>query len=79
MALVCEDLPPSTKIIDAMVRDGHEASSAQLAAVRFGRNINLAWLIDLVRACLPGFEIPEELLPDTPAPVLAQATATLFQ
>jgi hypothetical protein len=78
MALVCEDLSPSaTKAIDQMVRDGHVASSAQLTAVRNGRSPNLHWLIDLVRASLPDFPIPDELLPvpATPAQVAAPQLA----
>lgn len=64
MALVCEDLSPSaTKAIDRMVKNNHEASSAQLTAVRNGRSPNLGWLIDLVHESLPDFSIPEELLP----------------
>lgn len=73
MALVCEDLSPSaTKAIDRLVRDGHEASSAQLTAVRNGRSPNLRWLIDLVRESLPTFSIPDELLPGpvTPAHIV---------
>ena len=61
MALVCEDLP--TTAIDALVRSGHEASSAQLTAVRQCRKVHLPWLIDLVRAGLPAFVIPLDLLP----------------
>jgi hypothetical protein len=75
MALVCEDLTANTKAIDGMVRGGHEATSAQLMAVRFGRNVNLAWLIDLVRVILPHFPIPTELLPAVSAPI----SAPLFQ
>jgi len=76
MALVCEDLTANSKAIDALVRGGHEATSAQLSAVRFGRNTNLAWLIDLVRVILPHYTIPDELLPE---PVqLAQATAPVL-
>lgn len=64
MALVCEDLSPAaTKAIDRLVRNEHEASSAQLTAVRNGRSPNLAWLIDLVRESLPDFPIPDELMP----------------
>ena len=63
MALVCEDLPTTTKIVDTLVRAGHEATSGQLAAVRWGRNISLAWLIDMVRVGMPDYSIPEELLP----------------
>jgi hypothetical protein len=74
MALVCEDLTASTKVIDKMVRDGHEATSGQLVAVRFGRNVNLPWLIDLVRVSLPDYSIPEELLPEAPVPALASPT-----
>ncbi len=69
MALVCEDLSPSaTKAIDRMVKNNHEASSAQLTAVRNGRSPNLTWLIDLVRESLPDFPIPTELLPDSVTP-----------
>jgi hypothetical protein len=64
MALVVEDLTANSKAIDALVRGGHEATSAQLSAVRFGRHVNLAWLIDLVRAILPHYAIPAELLPE---------------
>lgn len=73
MALVCEDLTANSKAIDALVRGGHEATSAQLSAVRFGRHTNLAWLIDLVRVILPHYLIPDELLPElvTPAQVAA--------
>jgi hypothetical protein len=74
MSLVCEDLTANTKAIDTLVRGGHEASSAQLSAVRFGRHVNLAWLIDLVRVILPQFSIPTELLPAAPV----QVDATLF-
>jgi hypothetical protein len=69
MALVCEDLTANSKAIDSLVRGGHEATSAQLSAVRFGRNVNLAWLIDLVRVILPHYSIPEELLPKVSAQV----------
>lgn len=67
MALVCEDL--TTAAIDALVRSGHEASTAQLTAIRSGRRIDLPWLIDLVRAGLPDFTIPAVLLPTSPIPV----------
>jgi|GEM_PF-2340209 len=63
MSLVCEDLQGATRAIDFMIRSGHVATSAQLTAVRVGRSPNLAWLIDLVRECLPQFSIPEEVLP----------------
>jgi hypothetical protein len=72
ISLVCEDLAGSA--VDAAVRAGHEASSSQLTAVRHGRQINLPWLIDLVRIGLPDFKIPAHLLSATPtrlgAPVL---------
>ena len=61
MALVCEDLP--TTAIDALVRNDHEASSAQLTAVRQCRKVHLPWLIDLVKAGLPDFKIPPNVLP----------------
>jgi hypothetical protein len=61
MALVCEDL--ATTAIDTLVRSGHEASSAQLMAVRQSRKIDLPWLIDLVEAGLPEFKVPAELRP----------------
>ncbi|MDO7885318.1 hypothetical protein [Hymenobacter cheonanensis] len=77
MALVCEDLTANTKAIDSMVRAGHEATSSQLAAVRFGRNVNLGWLIDLVHVILPDYQIPEELLPASIVP--ASVSAPLFQ
>jgi energy-converting hydrogenase A subunit M len=71
LSLVCEDL--STSVIDTMVRDHqHEASSNQLLAVRWGRKINLAWLIDMVKVGLPQFSIPAELLP-------TQQNTPLFQ
>lgn len=76
MALVCEDLTANSKAIDALVRNGHEATSAQLSAVRFGRHVNLAWLIDLVRAILPHFVIPLDVLPAEP---VVPITASLFQ
>jgi hypothetical protein len=65
MALVCEDL--HTSAIDALVRAGHPATTAKLTAVRQGRKIDLPLLIDLVRAGLPKYQIPAELLP-VPAP-----------
>ena len=65
MALVCEDLTVAS--IDTLVRSGHRASSAQLTAIRAGRRIDLAWLLDLVQAGLPEFEIPAQLRP-VPAP-----------
>ena len=61
MSLVCEDLP--TTAIDTLVRSGHEASSAQLTAVRQCRKVHLPWLIDLVRAGLPSYVVPLDLLP----------------
>lgn len=67
MALVCEDLP--TKVNDALVRAGHEATSEELRAVRQGRKINLLWLIDMVRKGLPDYSIPAELLPVVPVEV----------
>ena len=73
MALVCEDLP--TTAIDALVRNDHEASSAQLTAVRQCRKVHLPWLIDLVKAGLPNYVIPLDLLPATTlAPLFASAT-----
>jgi hypothetical protein len=75
MALVCEDLTANSKAIDTLVRGGHEATSAQLSAVRFGRHVNLAWLIDLVRVILPQFTIPLDVLPAEPV----ATTAPLFQ
>ncbi|MVN76910.1 hypothetical protein GO988_11300 [Hymenobacter sp. HMF4947] len=77
MALVCEDLTANTKAIDAMVRGGHEATSSQLMAVRFGRNVHLTWLIDLVRVILPTYSIPDNLLPAPTAPAVVDAS--LFQ
>ena len=71
LALVCEDLP--TSAIDSLVRRGHEATTAQLTAVRLGRKTQLHWLIDLIRAGLPDFVIPPELLP----PASPGACATL--
>jgi len=65
MALVCEDL--STAAIDALVRGGHAATTAQLTAIRAGRRIDLPWLIDLVKIGLPDYKIPAEVLP-VPAP-----------
>jgi hypothetical protein len=61
MALVCEDLP--AKATDTLVRSGHEATSAQLTAVRQCRKVHLTWLIDLVRAGLPSYVIPLDVLP----------------
>jgi hypothetical protein len=70
LSLVCEDI--ATKEIDALVRNGHAASASQLLAVRWGRKVNLPWLIDLTEASLPQFKIPAELRP-------AQVPAPLFQ
>ena len=71
MALVCEDLATTT--IDQLVRGGHHATTAQLTAVRQGRRIDLPLLIDLVRAGLPQFPIPAELLPTAvPQPLFAE-------
>lgn len=61
MALVCEDL--ATTAIDALVRQGHPATAAQLTAVRHARKAHLQWLVDLVHAGLPGFAVPLDLLP----------------
>lgn len=61
MALVCEDLP--TTAIDTLACSGYEATSAQLTAIRQYRKIHLPWLIDLVRAGLPGYVIPLDVLP----------------
>lgn len=69
LSLVCEDL--HTSAIDALVRDGHEASTATLTAVRQGRKINLLLLLDLVRIGLPDYAIPAEVLPVAPARVVA--------
>lgn len=71
MSLVCEDLPNTT--VDTLVRAGHEATTEQLRAVRQCRKVHLPWLIDLVRAGLPHFLIPAELLPVPPAPVAPPA------
>ncbi len=60
-SLVCEDLPVG--LVDAVVQQGHEAPASQLLAVRNARKPHLSWLIDLVRAGLPNFEIPASLLP----------------
>ena len=73
MAMVCEELP--TSAIDTLVRNEHDATAAQLTAVRQGRKIELPWLIDLVKVGLPKFEIPAELLPAAPVPV----TVPLFE
>ena len=70
MALVCEDLPLTA--IDTLVRNDHKATAAQLTAVRQARKVHLGWLIDLVRAGLPDFVIPLDLLP-------AKVLAPLFQ
>ncbi len=67
MSLVCEDLP--TGALDALVRQGHEATAEQLRAVRQCRKVSLPWLIDLVRVGLPDFPIPAQLLPVAPARV----------
>lgn len=71
LALVCEDLATAT--IDALVRGGHHATTAQLTAVRQGRRIDLPLLVDLVQAGLPQFAIPAELLPAAvPQPLFAE-------
>ncbi|RZK44617.1 MAG: hypothetical protein EOO61_03145 [Hymenobacter sp.] len=65
-----------TSAIDTLIRSGFaEASSVQLVQVRQGRQINLPWLVALVKVGLPDFEIPEQWLPTTPV----AATTPLFQ
>ncbi len=67
-AEVCETLP--TSAIDTLIRsDFKEASSVQLVQVRQGRQINLPWLVALVKVGLPDFKIPEQWLPAAPVPV----------
>lgn len=73
-AEVCETLP--TSAIDTLIRsDFKEASSVQLVQVRQGRQINLPWLVALIKVGLPDFEIPEQWLPAAPVP----AATPLFQ
>jgi hypothetical protein len=73
-AQVCETLP--TSAIDTLIRsDFKEASSVQLVQVRQGRQINLPWLVALVKAGLPDFVISPELLPADAEP----AAAPLFR
>lgn len=67
-AEVCESLP--TSAIDALIRsDFKEASSVQLVQVRQGRQINLPWLVALVRVGLPTYAIPAEWLPAAPVAI----------
>jgi hypothetical protein len=73
MSLVCEDLP--TKAVDTLVRKDYPAPYEQLRAARQGRRTDLPMLIDLVKAGLPDFPIPDEVLPIESA----QADAPLFQ
>lgn len=69
-AEVCEMLP--TSAIDALIRSGFpEASSVQLVQVRQGRQLNLPWLVALIRVGLPHYEIPAEWLPAAVPPVVA--------
>ncbi len=69
-AEVCETLP--TSAIDALIRSGFlEASSVQLVQVRQGRQLNLRWLVALVRVGLPHYEIPAEWLPAPVSPPVA--------
>ena len=73
-AEVCETLP--TSAIDALIRSGFaEASSVQLVQVRQGRQINLPWLVALIRVGLPQYVIPAEWLP---AVVLPAASTQLL-
>lgn len=60
---VCEALP--TSAVDAVLRADRDypLGATALAQVRVGRTINLKALVALVRASLPDFQIPEELLP----------------
>jgi hypothetical protein len=61
-AEVCKTLPSSA--IDALSRSGFaEASSVQFVQVRQGRQINLPWLVALIRIGLPQYVIPAEWLP----------------
>lgn len=76
LSFVCESLP--TSAIDAVLKgDDILLGAIALAQVRVGRTINLKALVALVRAGLPNFLIPEELLPSEPE--LEPTAATLFQ
>jgi hypothetical protein len=61
LSYVIEDL--TTAAVDTAVRAGYEASTAMLNNVRIGRNMNLRHLVALVGFGLPGYQIPEELMP----------------
>jgi hypothetical protein len=75
-AEVCETLP--TSAIDALIRSGFsEASSVQLVQVRQGRQINLPWLVALIRVGLPQYVIPAEWLPVV-VPAVVPTAQTLF-
>ena len=62
-----------TSAIDALIRDGYEASAARLNNVPIGRSHNLAHLVALVRVGLAKFV---ELLP-APAPAPCWPTGRL--
>ena len=76
LSLVCEDL--HTSAIDALVRKGHEATTATLTAVRQGRKIDLGLLLDLVRIGLPDYTIPAEVLPVVAPPTAAPPAQLLL-
>lgn len=65
LSLVCETLP--TSAINDLVRAGHPSTPIALTQVRNGRSTNLAALTELVKVGMPGFAIPEDLLPAEPA------------
>ena len=69
LSIVIEELP--TSAIDALIRGGYEAAASMLNNVRIGRVHNITHLVALVRAGLPKYQIPVELLP-APMPVSLQ-------
>lgn len=71
---VCEAMPASA--VDSTIRAGHgqeyKSASTRLHHVRQGKVASLPDLVALVRASMPGYEIPTHLLP-AEAPVAAEA------
>ena len=58
---VCEKLTADT--VEQAIRTGHTASFGTLNNSRFGRNVNLPVLVDLVTLGLPDYSIPAHLRP----------------
>ncbi|MVN77820.1 hypothetical protein GO988_15925 [Hymenobacter sp. HMF4947] len=70
---VCEAMPASA--VDSAIRAGygqeHKSASTRLHHVKQGKVASLPDLVALIRASMPGYDIPAHLLPDETVPAVA--------